>query len=186
MFAFRGPCCGGFFVQIKSEQSLRQSYLVISCKLCYLILFLLFNFYQIQILDYIKGENAAKLLHYVFMKWGQLWIYTHTKIFEHGDFCAKKDISSKCLNHLSQPFWSPFFFRDILALCECYTFSSHVISDNPIWHIYPFFPILTTAIWKWKICENLLSVVEKSNNWKENPQQLFCNQWMLFVLIFWW
>ena len=68
MFAFRGSYCGGFFVQIKSEQSLRQSYLVISCKLCYLILFLLFNFYQIQISNYIKGENAAKLLHYVFMK----------------------------------------------------------------------------------------------------------------------
>ena len=80
LFTCWGPCSGGFVLCRLNQTRVCDRAILLYLGNFVALFFFFFSTKLIQILDYLKWENATKPLHSMFMKWSQFQIYTHNKL----------------------------------------------------------------------------------------------------------
>ena len=99
LFACGGPCYGGFVLCRLNQTRVCDRAILLFLGNFVALFFFFFSTKLIQILDYLKWENATKPLHSMFMKWSQFQIYSHNKLSRTKRLVPqKKRISQALLN----------------------------------------------------------------------------------------
>ena len=99
LFACWGPCFGGFVLCRLNQTRVCDRAILLFLGNFVALFFFFFSTKLIQILDYLKWENATKPLHSMFMKWSQFQIYSHNKLSRTKRLVPqKKRISQALLN----------------------------------------------------------------------------------------